>query len=142
MAIFDEEVFDDQTYKLVVAIVQRGYSDEAINAARSKGAKGAVVINGKGKGESKRSFFGFQVDPENETILILVKEEICVPVVKAIYAAVDFKSAARGMVFVLPVSYVSGMTHIKNITDEAMDMYEAEKEDAKPKDTQDAQDNK
>ena len=35
------------------------------------------------------------------------------PVVKAIYAAVDYRSSARGMVFVLPVSYVSGMTHAK-----------------------------
>ena len=97
----------------MVAIVQRGYSDEAINAAREEGAKGAVILNGKGKGESERKFFGFQVDPENETVLILVKEEICVPVVKAIYAAVDYRSSARGMVFVLPVSYVSGMTHAK-----------------------------
>ena len=113
MDLFDDKIFDDETYKLVVAIVQRGYSDEAINAAREEGAKGAVILSGKGKGESERKFFGFQVDPENETVLILVKEEICVPVVKAIYAAVDYRSSARGMVFVLPVSYVSGMTHAK-----------------------------
>ncbi len=121
MEIFDQDIFDDQTYKLVVAVVQRGYSDEAINAAKSVGAKGAVVLNGKGKGESKRKFFGFQIDPENETILILVNEDICVPVVKAIYSAVDYHSAARGMVFVLPVSYVSGMTHTKEIADETAD---------------------
>lgn len=113
MQIFDDEIFDDETYKLVVAVVQRGYSDEAINAARSKGARGAVILNGKGKGESERKFFGFQVDPENETVLILVKEADCVPIVKAIYSAVDYRSSARGMVFVLPVSYVSGMTHIR-----------------------------
>ena len=111
MELFDNEIFDNETYKLVVAIVQRGYSDEAINAARSVGAKGAVILSGKGQGESERKFFGFEVSPENETVLILVKEEICVPVVKAIYGAVDYRSAARGMVFVLPVSYVSGMTH-------------------------------
>lgn len=113
MKLLDDDIFDDETYKLVVAVVQRGYSDEAINAARSKGAKGAVILNGKGKGESERKFFGFQVDPENETVLILVKEIDCVPIVKAIYSAVDYKSSARGMVFVLPVSYVSGMTHSK-----------------------------
>ena len=119
MQLFDDEIFDDEIYKLVVAVVQRGYSDEAINAARSKGAKGAVILNGKGKGESERKFFGFQVDPENETVLMLVKEADCVPIVKAIYAAVDYKSAARGMVFVLPVSYVSGMTHSRQENDES-----------------------
>lgn len=118
MELFDEEIFDNKTYKLVVAIVQRGYSDEAINAAREKGARGAVILNGKGKGESERKFFGFQVNPENETVLILVEEEICVPVVKAIYSAVDYKSAARGMVFVLPVSCVSGMSHAKKDDEE------------------------
>lgn len=118
MQLFDEDIFDDEIYKLVVAVVQRGYSDEVINAARSKGAKGAVILNGKGKGESERKFFGFQVDPENETVLMLVKEELCVPIVKAIYAAVDYKSAARGMVFVLPVSYVSGMTHSRKTDSE------------------------
>lgn len=118
MDLFDEEIFDDEIYKLVVAVVQRGYSDEVINASRSKGAKGAVILNGKGKGESERKFFGFQVDPENETVLILVREELCVPIVKAIYSAVDYKSAARGMVFVLPVNYVSGMTHSKKDTEE------------------------
>ena len=118
MDIFDKEIFDDENYKLIVAIVQRGYSDEAINAARSKGAKGAVILNGTGQGDSKRKFFGFEVNPENETVLILVKEELCLPIVKAIYAAVDYRSAARGMVFVLPVSYVSGMTHGREIEDE------------------------
>lgn len=117
MELFDNNIFDDETYKLVVAIVQRGYSDEAINAARSAGANGAVILTGKGQGESERKFFGFQVNPENETVLILVKEEICVPVVKAIYGAVDYRSAARGMVFVLPVSYVSGMTHSRTEED-------------------------
>ena len=32
--------------------------------------------------------------------------------------AVDYKSEARGLVFVLPVSYVSGMTHSKGFFDE------------------------
>lgn len=120
MNLFNDEIFDDENYKLVVAVVQRGYSDEAINAARSKGAKGAVILNGKGKGESQRKFFGFEVDPENETVLILVKEIDCVPIVKAIYSAVDYRSSARGMVFVLPVSYVSGMTHTKKDEDDVL----------------------
>ena len=45
--------------------------------------------------------------------MILVPSEKAVPITKAIYAAVDYKSEARGLVFVLPVSYVSGMSHSK-----------------------------
>ncbi len=129
MDIFDEDIFDDDLYKLVVAIVQRGYSDEVVFSAKAAGAKGAVILQGKGSGDSERKFFGFKIDPENEVILILVKEEIVVPIMKAIYATTDYQSAARGMVFVLPVSYVTGMTHIRNTDDEQPE--EAQEKDKK-----------
>lgn len=114
MNIFDEDVFDDDLYKLVVAIVQRGYSDEVVFAAKASGAKGAVILQGKGQGSSDRKFFGFKIDPENEVVLMLVKEEIVVPIMKSIYSATDYKSGARGLVFALPVSYVTGMTHLRD----------------------------
>ena len=127
MNIFDEDIFDDELYKLVVAIVQRGYSDEVVFAAKSAGAKGAVIIQGKGSGSSERKFFGFKIDPENEVVMILVKEEIVVPIMKAIYAMVDYKSSARGMVFALPVSYVSGMTHLRE--DDEINVTQTDDED-------------
>lgn len=121
MEIFDEEIFDDDSYKLIISIVERGYSDEVIFAAKSAGAKGGVVLNGKGSGTSEKKFFGMKIDPENEVVLILVKEKDVVPIMKAIYASCDYQSAARGMVFCLPVSYVTGMTHVKlNAEDEEM----------------------
>lgn len=113
MNIFDEDIFDDKLYKLVVAIVQRGFSDEVVFAAKAEGAKGAVILQGKGSGNSEKKFFGFKIDPENEVVLMLVKEDIVVPIMKSIYAIADYKSAARGLVFALPVSYVTGMTHVK-----------------------------
>lgn len=113
MDIFDNNIFDNDVYKLIVAVVQRGYSDEVVFAAKSAGAKGAVILQGKGNGSSERKFFGFKIDPENEVVLILVKEEVVVPIMKAIYSSTDYQSLARGMVFALPVSYVTGMTHAK-----------------------------
>lgn len=121
MDIFDEDIFDDDLYKLVVAVVQRGYSDKVVFSAKSAGAKGAVILQGKGAGESKKQFFGFKIDPENEVVLILVKEEIVVPIMKAIYSTTDYQSSARGMVFALPVSYVTGMTHSKDLEDTTQD---------------------
>ena len=113
MDIFDEEIFSNDDYKLVIAIVERGFGDDAINAAKTAGAKGGVVINGKGSGTTKRKFFGMAVDPENDIVMILVKSEIVVPIMKAIYASSNYKAGQRGFVFALPVSYVTGMTHIK-----------------------------
>lgn len=113
MKVSDNEIFNDGSYKLVVSIVQRGYSDEVIFAAKSAGARGGVVLSGKGSGSTERKFFGFKIDPENEVVLIIVKEKYVVPIMKAIYQATDYQSAARGMVFCLPISYVTGMTHIR-----------------------------
>ena len=111
---------ENQDYKLVMAIVQRGYADEAIEAAKSAGATGAVIVQGKGTSNEKRKFFGFSIEPENELVMMIVDADDAVPVTKAIYKAVDYKSEARGLVFVLPVSYVSGMTHSKGFFDEQL----------------------
>lgn len=113
MKSFDDEIFDDGSFKLVVAIVQRGYSEEVIFAAKSAGAEGGVVLSGKGRGSTEKKFFGIKIDPENEVVLIIVKEEVVVPIMKAIYQATDYQSSARGMVFCLPISYVTGMTHAR-----------------------------
>ncbi len=107
-------------FKLIVAIVQRGYADEVVSAAKTEGATGAVIVQGKGTNNEKRRFFGFSIDPENEVVMMIVDEDIAVPVTKAIYKAVDYKSEARGLVFVLPVSYVSGMTHSKGFFDDQL----------------------
>lgn len=116
----DNEIFLDQECKLVVAIVERGYSNEVINAAKASGARGAVVLYGTGAGESKKSFFGLTVTPENEVVMIVTKASIVAKVVEKIYNAVDFTSSARGLVFALPIDYVTGMTHIK-MQDDAQD---------------------
>lgn len=107
------EIFDKDDYKLVVAVVARGYSGEVINMAKAAGAKGAVVMSGTGAGESQRSFFGLSVSPENEVVFIVTKTEIVIDVMENIYKAVDYKSRARGLVFALPIDNVTGMSHAK-----------------------------
>ena len=57
----------------------------------------------------KQNFLGFSVNPENTLVMILVKDHLVVPTMKAIYSVTDFKSEAKGMVFALPVSLVAGM---------------------------------
>ena len=117
MAVSKNKEFDDDS-KLIVTIVQRGYSDSVISAGKSAGANGGVVIQGKGSGSTEKTFFGFKIDPENEIILMIVPADDALVIMKAIYQATDYQSASRGMVFCLPVSYVSGMTHIKKENDE------------------------
>ncbi|MEG1581710.1 MAG: P-II family nitrogen regulator [Clostridia bacterium] len=102
-----ENEFNDES-KLIISIVNKGYASEVVSEARKVGSKGAVILTGKGTALSDKKFFGFNVSPEKELILILVKTEIALPVLKAIYAKVDVMSDAGGVVMAIPVSYSAG----------------------------------
>lgn len=105
----EEEIFSKNNYKLLVSIVKRGFETEVLEAAKSVGSHGAILMQAKGVSKTQKTFFGFNIDPENTVIMILVKDEFVVPTMKAIYSATDFSSSARGMVFACPVSLVAGM---------------------------------
>ncbi len=108
--VFEEdEIFSKDEYKLVVTIVKRGFETDVLEAAKSIGSNGAILMQAKGVSKIQEKFFGFSLNPENTTIMILVKKQNVVPTMKAIYSVIDFKSDARGMVFALPVSLVAGM---------------------------------
>ena len=107
---FEEEyIFSDEEYKLVVTIVKRGYEREVLESAKMAGHSGSTVMNAKGVSKIEKKFLGFSVDPENSVIIMVVKDKLVLPVVKAIYASSDFRSEAKGMVFALPISLVSGV---------------------------------
>lgn len=108
--VFEEdEIFSKDEYKLVLTIVKRGFETDVLEAAKSTGSNGAILMQAKGVSKIQERFFGFSINPENTTIMMLVKKQNVVPTMKAIYSVIDFKSEARGMVFALPVSLVAGM---------------------------------
>ena len=91
--------------KLLVVTTRVGYSAAAIEAARSAGGEGAVVIDGRGVGPAEKKFFGLRIEPETEMTLIAVPEELSLKIAKAIYAACPYSSPARGQVMVLPIAH-------------------------------------
>lgn len=108
--IFEEDnIFSEGEFKLVFTSVKRGYEGEVLEAAKLEGHSGAIVMQAKAVEKVRKKFFGFSVDPESSVVLMIVKSDIVLPVIKSIYSIVDFKSEARGMLFVLPVSMVCGL---------------------------------
>jgi nitrogen regulatory protein PII len=108
--IFEEDdIFSENEYKLVISIVKRGFETDVLEAAKSVGTTGGILLQAKGVSKMKQNFLGFSVNPENTLVMILVKDHLVVPTMKAIYSVTDFKSEAKGMVFALPVSLVAGM---------------------------------
>ena len=116
--IFEEDdIFSDGEYKLIFVSVRRGFEGEVLEAAKMEGHSGAMVMQAKSVEKVRKRFFGFSVDPETSIVLMIVKSEIVVPVIKSIYSVVDFKSEARGMLFVLPISMVCGLDEMYDSID-------------------------
>jgi len=92
-------------FELVVCIVNAGYSDNVMNAARSAGAKGGSIVRGRGSANPEaEEFFGITITPDKEMVLILVSASIKDAVMKAIYKNAGLSTEGVGIVFSLPVS--------------------------------------
>lgn len=107
--IIDDEIFSEDNYKLILSISKRGFETDILQAAKSVGTSGAMLMQAKGVSRIQKKFLGFSISPDDTVVMMLVKEENVVPTMKAIYSVIDFKSEAHGMVFALPVSSVAGM---------------------------------
>lgn len=106
---YEEDIFEKDDYKLVLTTIKRGFETSVLEAAKKVGHYGATVMQAKGVSKLQRKFLGFSIAPETTVVLMIVKDDIVIDVIKSIYSRADFKSEARGMVFALPVSLVAGL---------------------------------
>jgi nitrogen regulatory protein PII len=98
-------------HDLIISIINQGYSDDFMAAAREAGATGGTVINARGlahKGPVK--FFGVSVQEEREIIIILTSREKKTPIMQAISQAYGITSKAGGIVFSVPVDSMMGLS--------------------------------
>ena len=60
----------ERAFELIVAIVNRGFSDLVMDAARKAGASGGTILHGRGTGVHEAAqFFGVAIQPEKELVL-------------------------------------------------------------------------
>lgn len=71
----EEDTMKQTTHELITIIVNAGFADDAMAAARKAGASGGTILNGRGTGRAEDvSFFGITIVPEKEVLLILVEK--------------------------------------------------------------------
>lgn len=64
------------THELITVILNKGYADDAMAAARKAGAGGGTVLNARGTArEDDARFFGMHIVPEKEMLMIIVPSE-------------------------------------------------------------------
>lgn len=99
-------------HEAIFCIVNSGYSDAVMNAAKKAGARGGTVINARGTaGKEAETFFHIAVQEEKEIVMILVSKEIKDNVLRALYNEVGLDTAGQGIAFSAPVESVVGLTN-------------------------------
>lgn len=106
----EESVLKDTVYELIVVIANQGYTELAMDAARSAGAYGGTVIHAKGTGmEQAERFMGVSLASEKEIIFIVAKKEQKNDIMKAVMEQAGMQSKAKSIVFSLPVTDTAGL---------------------------------
>ncbi len=95
-----EETMSNKNYQMINVIVNKGYAEDAMEAARKAGAGGGTIIGARGTAkEGDAAFFGMKIVPEKEMLMILVPAEKKADIVAAITALPCFAEAGSGIVF-------------------------------------------
>ncbi len=101
----------DFQHEVIFCIVNSGYSEAVMDAAKRVGARGGTILNARGTaGKEAETFFHITIQPEKEIVMILVPSSIKEDVLHALYKEAGLDSAGQGIAFSLPVDAVVGIS--------------------------------
>lgn len=99
------------SHELIICIVNNGFSDTVMDAAKDAGARGGTVLNARGTANKEaESFFHIAIQPEKEVVMILVPLNVKDAVLHALYEKAGLNTMGQGIAFSLPVDNVVGLT--------------------------------
>ena len=99
-----------EQHQLILCIVNAGFTELVMDAAKAAGAKGGTVLNAKGTANKEaEAFFHITIQPEKELVMILVDADIRDDVLHALYQHAGIDTPGQGIAFALPVDEVVGL---------------------------------
>jgi nitrogen regulatory protein PII len=100
----------DFEYELIIVVLNEGYADLAMDAAREAGAGGGTVLHAKGTGGRRgERFYNVRFADEKDMIYIVAHKDEKNAVMKAINKTCGPGTEARGVCFSMPISSVMGL---------------------------------
>lgn len=100
----------DSEYALILVIVDQGYCEDVMNAARPVGAQGGTVINSRRLvSEESMKWWGVSIHQEREIIAIVAEQKNKIKIMKAISEKCGAHSEAKGILLSMPVEHVIGL---------------------------------
>lgn len=107
----DNGLVKERKYHLLVTIVNEGFADKVMNAAKKCGANGGTLINARELGgKNSFKFFNMTMEPEKDVVLIVCKNEEKNKIMETIINKVGVKTEGQGMCFSLPIDTTLGLS--------------------------------
>lgn len=101
----------NESYEMILCVVNAGFSDDVMDAAREAGARGGTVIHARGTANKEaESFFHITIQPDKDVVMMIVPAEIKDKVLHAIYQSAGLKKEGQGIAFSLAVDKAVGLT--------------------------------
>ena len=100
----------DFEHELIIVILNVGYSDFVMDAARAAGAGGGTVLHAKGTGGTRgEKFFSVSLADEKDMIYIIAHRDEKTAIMRSINEQAGPGSKAGAICFSLPISSVAGL---------------------------------
>ena len=101
----------DYMHEAIFCIVNSGYSEAVMDAAKKLGARGGTIMNARGTANKEaEKFFNITIQPEKEIVMILVPSALKEDILHALYKQVGLDTPGQGIAFALPVDGVVGLS--------------------------------
>ena len=100
-----EDSMAEATHTLISIIVNDGFADDAMAAARKAGAGGGTIINARGTDrEDDAKFFGITIVPEKEMLLILAEKSKADAILDAVRSLPCLQTKGTGITYCIDVN--------------------------------------
>ena len=101
----------NNAHELIFTIINAGFSQTVMDAARAAGATGGTLFKARGTANSDaEEFYGIRVNPDKEVVMILAEKSKSTAILTNIYQAAGLNTAGQGIAFTLPVDRTVGLT--------------------------------
>lgn len=94
----------DNKFELVICIVNAGFAQNVMAAARKAGARGGTILRARGSANPEaEEFFNITIQLDKEILMILSSADAKDNIIRAIYNDSGLTTEGQGIAFSLPV---------------------------------------
>ncbi len=104
----------DAKYSIIAVVVNQGYSENVMEAAREAGASGGTVVTSRQVGNEKAvGFWGLNIQSEKDMVFIVSDNENKLQIMQAIGEKCGMHSDAKGILVSMPIDNVIGFESVE-----------------------------